>query len=112
LKLAAVAGLLVEGDAHPPLLDELPVPVEGLVAEVAAVQRVVELERDQLLAGRSRVGAEQMDARFLAVLERFEVRFNESFIEEVFERFVSQRVLLLVGMRTCRNRDPEEREPE
>src|SRR5439155_8703105 len=57
-------------------------------------------------------GAEQMDARFLAVLQRFEVRFDESFIEEMLERFVPQRVLLLIGMRAWVNRDPEEREPE
>jgi hypothetical protein len=27
--------------------------------------------------------------------------FDESFVEEMLERFVSQRVLLLIGMRTC-----------
>ena len=112
LELAPVAGLLLEGDAHAPLLDELAVSVQRLVAEVSTVQRVIELQGDQLFAGRPRVRPEQVDTRFLAVLERFEMGFDESFVEEVLERFVSQRVLLLIGVRTCGNRDPEEREPE
>src|SRR5436190_14598040 len=101
LELAPVAGLLLEGDAHASLLDELAVSVQRLVAEVSTIQRVIELQGDELLARRPRVRAEQMDARFLAVLERFEMGFDESFVEEMLERFVSQRVLLLIGMRTC-----------
>jgi hypothetical protein len=50
LELAPVAGLLFEGDAHAPLLDELAVSVQRLVAEVPTIQRVIELQGDQLFA--------------------------------------------------------------
>ena len=52
----------------PSLLDELAVAVEGLVAEVSPVERVVDLQRRQLLAGRARIGAAQMHAGSLPLL--------------------------------------------
>src|SRR5262249_23262644 len=84
-----VPRLLVQSHALAALLDELPVAVDRLVAEVPPIERVVQLERNQLLAGRPRVGTEQVDARLLAVLQRFQMCFDESFVEEVLERFVS-----------------------
>ena len=70
LDLAAELRLLVERGADPPLLDELAVAVQPLVAEVALVQGVVELQRDQLLAGGARVRATQVNAGLFPVFQR------------------------------------------
>src|SRR4029453_14294549 len=91
LQLPAVSCLLIERDTLPPLLDELAVAIDGLVPEVPPIERVVQLERDQVLAGRAWVGTEQVDAGLLAVLQRFQMCFDESLVEEMLERFVSQR---------------------
>ena len=91
LDLATEPGLLLQRDADPPLLDELAVPVERLVAEVAPVERVVDLQRRQLFTGRARVRAHQVHARFLAALDGPDDPFDEPFVEEVLEDFVRQR---------------------
>ncbi len=85
LDLASESRLLLQRDADPPLLDEFAVPVEGLVAEVATVERVVDLQRRQLFTGRARVRAHQVHARFLATLDGPDDPFDEPFVEEVLE---------------------------
>ena len=106
LDLAAERRLLRERGADPAFLDELAVAVQGLVAEIATVQRVVQLQRHQLLAGGAWVRTEEVDARLLAVLERFQMSFDESLVEEMLERIVLHCVLLVLGDRTCGDHVP------
>jgi hypothetical protein len=73
---------------------------------------VVELEHDEVFTGRPRVGAEEVNARLLAMLERFQVRFDEAFVEEMLERFASQRDAPSGRVRNVRTASRREREPK
>ena len=90
LHLATEPRALVEGDADPTLLDELAIAVDGLVAEVSPVEGVIDLQRRQLFAGRARVGTAEVDTRLLAALDGSDDPFDEPFVEEVLDDFVSQ----------------------
>ena len=59
---------LLDGDPDPSFLDELAVSVQPFVPERAAIRRVEHLQRGQRLAGRPRVGADQVDDASLPLL--------------------------------------------
>jgi predicted phage terminase large subunit-like protein len=77
--------------AEAPWLDELAVPVYPFIPERTAIRRVEHLQRGQRLAGRPRVGADQVDRCLLAALDRSDDLLDEPFVQEVLERVVLQR---------------------
>ncbi len=98
LHLAAEPRPLVERDTDPSLLDELAIAVDGFVAEVPPVERVVDLQRRQLDTGRARVRATEMHARLFAALDGTDDPFDEPLVEEVLDDFVRQRDRSLARM--------------
>src|SRR4029453_13025864 len=85
LDLAAEPRLLLEGYADPALLDPLAVAVDRLVAEVPPVERVVELERDEVLAGSRTVPSAQVHRGLLACLDDADDVGDQPLGQEVVE---------------------------
>ncbi len=102
LDLTAEPALLRERRADPTFLDELAVSVDRLVTEVPPIERVVDLQRRERLTREPRVGAAQVDARFLAVFQRSDDLLDEPFAKEVLDHVVVQRSAPLTGTWTCR----------
>ena len=86
LYLAPERGLLLERYAYATLLDVLAVAVQTLVAEVPLVERVVDLQREEGLAGLGCVRTAQVDRCFLAALDGADDLCDQSLAEEVIER--------------------------
>ena len=87
LDLSTEGGLLLQGDSNTPFLDPFAIAVHGLVAEITTVERMVELEGQEILARGSRVATAQVHGCFLAALDRSDDALDEPFVEEVLQLF-------------------------
>src|SRR4030095_14085665 len=85
LDLAPEPRLLLQRGADPALLDPLAVAVDRLVAEVPPVERVVELELDEILAGGRTVPSAQVHRGLLAGLDDADDVGDQSLGQEVVE---------------------------